>query len=44
MAREVLRQLDLVRSDSEWQAYLRVLYEAHNKMCHLTFDKADELR
>lgn len=41
---KVLQQLDLVRSDSEWQASLHELYDAHNKMCHLTFDKADELR
>jgi hypothetical protein len=42
--REVLRQLDLVRSDGEWQAYLHELYGAHNKLCQLTFDKQDELR
>jgi hypothetical protein len=42
--REVLRQLDLVRSDAEWQAYLHDLYGAHNKLCQLTFDKQDELR
>jgi hypothetical protein len=27
--REVLRQLELVRSDGEWQAYLHELYGAH---------------
>jgi hypothetical protein len=42
--RDVLRQLDLVRSDAEWQAYLHDLYRAHNKLCQLTFDKQDELR
>jgi hypothetical protein len=42
--REVLRQLDLVRSDAEWQAYLHDLFRAHNKLCQLTFDKQDELR
>ena len=42
--REVLRQLDLVRSDGEWQAYLHDLYRAHNKICQLTFDKEEELR
>jgi hypothetical protein len=42
--REVLRQLDRVRSDAEWQAYLHDLYRAHNKLCQLTFDKQDELR
>ena len=41
---EVLRQLDLVRSDGEWQAYLHDMYRAHNKVCQLTFDKQDELR
>jgi hypothetical protein len=42
--RDVLRQLDQVRSDGEWQAYLHELYDAHNKVCQLTFDKTDELR
>jgi hypothetical protein len=42
--REVLRQLDLLRSDGEWQAYLHDVYTAHNKICQLTFDKQDELR
>jgi hypothetical protein len=42
--RDVLRQLDLVRSDGEWQAYLHDLYGAHNKVCQATFDKQDELR
>jgi hypothetical protein len=42
--RRVLEQLDLVRSDREWQAYLHQLYDAHDKICHLTFDKNDELR
>ena len=42
--REVLRQIELVRSDGEWQAYLHDLYGAHNKLCQLTFDKQDELR
>jgi hypothetical protein len=42
--REVLRQLDLVRSDGEWQAYLHDVYRAHNKVCQSTFDKQDELR
>jgi len=42
--RDVLKQLDQVRSDGEWQAYLHELYEAHQKVCQLTFDKADELR
>lgn len=42
--RDVLEQLDLVRSDGEWQAYLHDLYDAHRKICQLTFDKADELK
>jgi hypothetical protein len=41
---DVLRQLDMLRSDGEWQAYLHDLYRAHNKICRLTFDKQDELR
>ncbi|MGA2811453.1 MAG: hypothetical protein ABSG16_08645 [Candidatus Acidiferrum sp.] len=40
----VLRQLDLVRSNGEWQAYLHELYDAHNRICQLTFDQGDELR
>jgi len=42
--RDVLQQLDLVRSDSEWQAYLHDLYDAHGKVCQVTFDKTDEMR
>jgi hypothetical protein len=42
--RDVLKQLELVRSDGEWQAYLHELYDAHNRVCQLTFDKGDELR
>jgi hypothetical protein len=42
--RDVLKQLELVRSDGEWQAYLHELYDVHNKVRQLTFDKADELR
>lgn len=41
---EVLEQLEGVRSDSEWQAYLHELYDAHQKICQVTFDKTDELR
>jgi len=41
---DVLEQIDQVRSDGEWQAYLHELYNAHNKVCQLTFDKEDELR
>ena len=42
--RDVLRQIEFVRSDSEWQVYLRQLYDAHNNLCQLTLDKQDELR
>lgn len=41
---EVLEQFEGVRSDSEWQAYLHELYDAHQKICQITFDKTDELR
>ena len=42
--RDVLQQLDFVRSDSEWQGYLHELYRAHDAICQLTFDKQDEMR
>jgi hypothetical protein len=42
--REVLQQIELVRSDSEWQLYRRQLYEVHNRICHVNFDEQDELR
>lgn len=42
--RAVLRQIDVVRSDGEWQAYLHDLYGAHNRVCKATFDKQDELK
>jgi hypothetical protein len=42
--RDVLEQLDAVRSDSEWQTYLHELYDAHRRVCQVTFDKLDELR
>lgn len=41
---KVLRQIELVRSDGEWQAYLHDVYGAHNRICQLTFDKQDEMR
>ncbi len=40
---ELLRQIDVVRSDSEWQAYLRQLYDAHSDLCQLSLDRQDEL-
>jgi hypothetical protein len=42
--RDVLQQLDFVRSDSAWQGYLHELYRAHDAICQLTLDKQDELR
>jgi hypothetical protein len=30
--RDVLEQLDAVRSDSEWQTYLHELYDAHRRV------------
>ena len=42
--RDVLQQLNRVRSDSEWQAYLHDLYDAHRKVCQVTFDKTDAMR
>ena len=42
--RDVLQQLDRVRSDSEWQAYLHDLYDTHRKVCQVTFDKTDAMR
>jgi hypothetical protein len=42
--RDILQQLDFVRSDSEWQGYLHELYRAHDAICQLTFEKQDEMR
>ena len=42
--RDVLQQLELVRSDSEWQAYLHHWYVAHRKVCQVTFDKTVGMR
>ena len=42
--RVVLEQIEVVRSDSEWQVYLHELYDAHQKLCQIGFDKTDELR
>jgi hypothetical protein len=42
--RDVLHQIESVRSNGEWQAYLHELFNAHNKICQLNFDKSDELR
>jgi hypothetical protein len=42
--RDILQQLDFVRSDSQWQGYLHELYRAHDAICQLTFEKQDEMR
>jgi hypothetical protein len=42
--RKLLDQIDYLRSDSEWQAYLHGLYSLHDKICQAGFDKQDELR
>jgi hypothetical protein len=42
--REALQQLQLVRTDAEWQTYLRELYQMHNEICKVQFDKQDEQR
>jgi hypothetical protein len=42
--RDVLNQIEFVRSNGQWQAYLHELFNAHNKICQLNFDKSDELR
>jgi hypothetical protein len=42
--RKLLDQIDYLRSDSEWQAYLHELYGLHDKICQAGFDKQDELR
>jgi hypothetical protein len=41
---DVLEKLDALKSDSEWQTYLHELYDAHRRVCQVTFDKLDELR
>jgi hypothetical protein len=41
--RDLLRSLDPVRKDPEWQKYLRDLYEAHLRFCQIGEEKRDEL-
>jgi len=41
--RDLLRSLDPVRKDPEWQQYLRDLYEAHLHFCQIGDEKRDEL-
>jgi len=41
--RDLLRSLDLVRKDAEWQQYLRDLYDARMRFCALGEEKREEL-
>jgi len=41
--RDLLRALDTVRKDPDWQKYLRDLYDVHLRFCALGAEKRDEL-
>ena len=41
--RDLLQAIDRVRSDAEWQTYLRELYNVHLKFCQLGDEKREEL-
>lgn len=41
--RDLLRALDTVRKDADWQKYLRDLYDVHQRFCALGEEKRDEL-
>jgi hypothetical protein len=41
--RDLLQALDPVRKDSEWQGYLRQVYDAHLRFCQLGEEKREEL-
>lgn len=41
--RDLLRALDPVRKDPEWQQYLRDVYEAHLRFCQISDEKREEL-
>jgi len=41
--RDLLRALDTVRKDADWQKYLRDLYDVHQHFCALGSEKRDEL-
>jgi hypothetical protein len=41
--RDLLQAIDRVRSDAEWQTYLRALYDVHVKFCQLGDEKREEL-
>jgi len=41
--RDLLRALDTVRKDADWQKYLRDLYDVHQRFCALGAAKRDEI-
>jgi len=41
--RELLRSLDTVRNDPDWQLYLHQLYDLHLRFCQIGEDKREEL-
>src|SRR5258708_3725744 len=41
--RDLLRALDAVRKDAEWQEYLPDLYDVHQRFCALGAEKRDEI-
>src|SRR5882724_10419926 len=41
--RDLLRALDTVRKDPDWQKYLRDLYDVHQRFCALGAEKRDEI-
>ena len=41
--RDILRSIDLVRKDAEWQGILREVYDLHLKLCELGDEKRQEL-
>jgi len=41
--RDLLQAIDRVRSNGEWQKYLRDLYDMHVKFCQIGDDKKEEL-
>ena len=41
--RELLRALDTVRKDPDWQKYLRDLFDVHQRFCALGAEKRDEI-
>ena len=40
--RDLLQAIDRIRSDAEWQTYLRELYDVHLKFCQLGDEKREE--